>query len=121
MNLKLKSLIEENKAWKTQIKQLESENIDFKSQLVALLKTYHGRVAISQVEVFHNRLLQMDEQIMLLRHEIREQEHLLQEDSIPYSKAINKQRQLEVKLIVVQENLDKLRATFHEYIRQFQL
>ncbi|WP_143306423.1 hypothetical protein [Chitinophaga vietnamensis] len=121
MNFKLKGLIVENESWKGQVKQLEDENIQFKNQLVGILKTGVANVSMDHLESFQNRFIKMDEQIILLRHELREQFHLLQDEGTSYRKAMEQQKRLEVKMIIVQENFDKLRVSFHDYLRQVYL
>jgi len=64
----------------------------------------------------------MDDQISLLRHEVREQLHLLQQlsqsNGPQLKKILDLQYRLEVKMIIIQGNFDLLSAEFSGYLQK---
>ncbi|MRG45332.1 hypothetical protein GFS24_09405 [Chitinophaga sp. SYP-B3965] len=112
--------ITENEMWKQEIKDLESENIHFKIILANLLANNIYKDQIERSEYFQNMFLKMDEQLNLLRHEVREQLHLLQnpgQSSIQQLKNIRDyQRRLEVKMIILREKFGKVAGDFNNFL-----
>jgi hypothetical protein len=109
----------EYESLKTSLKVLEDENIYFKTSLAHVLKTDPDKEQLEVLEYFQNRFLKTDEQISLLRHEIREQQYLLQPTNVlQLRKTIDLQKRLEVKIIVLQENVEHLRISFNDYLSE---
>jgi len=111
-------LIYENEGWRKQLALLEDENIHFKTRLADILKSDFVRSRLEELEYFQNRFLKMDEQLGLLKHEVREQLYHLQQEHIngEYKKVIEVQRKLEVKIIIIKENFEKLSVEFNGYL-----
>lgn len=113
--------ITENEMWKQEIKDLEDENIRFKTILANILANDGYKDQIENWENFQNRFLKMDEQLNLLRHEVREQLHLLQnpgQSSVQQLKNIRDyQRRLEVKMIILREKFGKVADDFSIFTR----
>lgn len=111
-------LIHENEGWRKQLALLEDENIHFKTRLADILKSDFVRSRLEELEYFQNRFLKMDEQLGLLKHEVREQLYHLQQEHIngEYKKVIEVQRKLEVKIIIIKENFEKLSVEFNGYL-----
>jgi hypothetical protein len=106
-----------HESWKKGLKILEDENIYFKTRLAHILKTDPDKEELEVLEYFQSRFLKADEQISLLRHEIREQQYLLQPASHPQQRKImDMQKRLEVKIIVFRESFENLRFSFNEYL-----
>ena len=120
VNGKVGELTTAHESWKKGLKALEDENIYFKTRLAHILKTDPDKEQLEVLEYFQNRFLKTDEQISLLRHEIREQQYLLQPAShtngLQLRKTIDMQKRLEVKIIIIKENFDNLRVSFNEYL-----
>lgn len=111
--------LSEYESWKKSLKALEDENIHFKTRLAHILKTDPDKDQLEVLEYYQNRFLKTDEQISLLRHEIREQEHLLQPTNVlQLRKTIDLQKRLEVKIIVLLENVEHLRVSFNDYLSE---
>jgi hypothetical protein len=109
----------EYESLKKSLKVLEDENIYFKTRLAHILKTDPDKDQLEVLEYFQNRFLKTDEQISLLRHEIREQQYLLQPTNVlQLRKTIDMQKRLEVKIIVLMENVEHLRFSFNEYLSE---
>jgi hypothetical protein len=109
----------EYESLKKSIKVLEDENIYFKTRLAHILKTDPDKDQLEVLEYFQNRFMRTDEQISLLRHEIREQQYLLQPTNVlQLRKTIDMQKRLEVKIIVLMENVEHLRISFNEYLSE---
>ena len=113
-------LIHENEGWRKQLALLEDENIHFKTRLADILKSDFVRSRLEELEYFQNRFLKMDEQLGLLKHEVREQLYHLQQEHFhvngEYKKVIDVQRKLEVKIIIIKENFEKLSVEFNGYL-----
>lgn len=121
-NGKRGELIGESEAWRRQLALLEDENIHFKTRLASILKHDFRKDQLEQLEYFQNRFLKMDEQLSLLRHEVGEQLYLLSQQSLSlngqFKKALDLQKRLEVKLIIVHENFSKLSTEFNGYLQE---
>jgi hypothetical protein len=120
VNGKLGELITAHESWKKGLKALEDENIYFKTELAHILKTNPNKEQLEVLEYFQNRFLKADEQISLLRHEIREQQYLLQPaaqtNGLQLKKTIDLQKRLEVKIIVIRESFEHLRISFNDFL-----
>jgi hypothetical protein len=120
VNGKLGELIMAQESWKKGLKALEDENIYFKTKLAHILKTDPDKEQLEVLEYFQNKFLKTDEQISLLRHEIREQQYLLkpasQTNGLQLRKTIDMQKRLEVKIIILGENFEHLRISFNEFL-----
>jgi len=121
-NGKTGDLIADNENWRSELKVMEDGIIRFKTKLARILEADLQTDELEQLEHFQNRFLKMDEQISLLRHEVREQLYLLQQliqsNGPQLKKTLNLQRRLEVKMIIIQENFDKLSAEFSGYLQK---
>jgi hypothetical protein len=120
-NSKPGKLIMSSESWKDELKVLEDENIRFKTRLADILATGFHKDQLERLEYFQNKFLKMDEQISLLRHEVREQLHLQQQPALSngqLKKTMNLQRRLEVKMIIIHEYFDKLSAEFNNYLQE---
>ena len=119
-NGKQGELIHENEGWRKQLAILEDENIHFKTRLADILKSSSHKDQLENLEYFQNRFLKMDEQLSLVKHEVREQLYHLQQEHFhvngEYKRAIDLQKRLEVKIIIIQENFDKLSTEFNNYL-----
>jgi len=121
-NGKTGDLIADNENWRSELKVMEDGIIRFKTKLARILEADLQTDELEQLEHFQNRFLKMDEQISLLRHEVREQLYLLQQliqsNGPQLKKTLDLQRRLEVKMIIIQENFDKLSAEFSGYLQK---
>lgn len=119
-NGKIGELKYENEGWRKQLALLEDENIHFKTRLANTLKGSFHKEHLENLEYFQNRFLKMDEQLSLLKHEVGEQLYHLQQEHFhvngEYKKAADLQKRLEVKIIIIQENFDKLSAEFNSFM-----
>jgi len=115
-------LIADNENWKNELKVLEDGIIRFKTKLAGILEADLQPYELEQLEYFQNKFLKMDDQISLLRHEVREQLHLLQQlsqsNGPQLKKILDLQYRLEVKMIIIQGNFDLLSAEFSGYLQK---
>jgi hypothetical protein len=122
-NGKRDELIDKTKAWRRQLALLEDENIHFKTRLADVLQSHFHKDQLDQLEHFQNSFLKMDEQLGLLKHEVREQLYQLQQDRVLAGGALNDindlQQRLELKIAIVQENFDRLSREFNGYLQQY--
>jgi hypothetical protein len=112
----LNGKLSEYESWKKSLKGLEDENIYFKTRLANILKKNPDKNELEVLEYFQSRFLKTDEQISLLRHEIREQQYLL--NGVQLRKIMDMQKRLEVKIIVLRESVEHLRISFEEYLSE---
>ncbi|SEL33894.1 hypothetical protein SAMN04488505_10260 [Chitinophaga rupis] len=121
-NGKTGELIADNENWKNELKVLEDGIIRFKTKLAGILEADLQPYELEQLEYFQNKFLKMDDQISLLRHEVREQLHLLQQliqsNGPQLKKILDLQYRLEVKMIIIQGNFDKLSSEFSGYLQK---
>ncbi|HEY8916579.1 MAG TPA: hypothetical protein VIM87_09080 [Chitinophaga sp.] len=121
-NGKTGELIADNENWKNELKVLEDGIIRFKTRLAGILEADLQPYELEQLEYFQNKFLKMDDQISLLRHEVREQLHLLQQlsqsNGPQLKKILDLQYRLEVKMIIIQGNFDLLSAEFSGYLQK---
>lgn len=121
-NGKTGELIADNENWKNELKVLEEGIIRFKTKLAGILEADLQLYELEQLEYFQNKFLKMDDQISLLRHEVREQLHLLQQlsqsNGPQLKKILDLQYRLEVKMIIIQGNFDLLSAEFSGYLQK---
>ncbi|KAA2240286.1 hypothetical protein F0L74_29415 [Chitinophaga agrisoli] len=111
----------ENESWRDKLKALEDGTIRFKTRLAEILASNFTKEQLEQLEYFQNRFLKMDEQIGLLRHEVREQLYLLQQSgqasNVQWRRTMDLQKKLDVKMIIIHENFDKLSLEFDGYLQ----
>lgn len=109
----------ENEKWKQELRLIEDKNIGFKTRLVNILSTQSQNHQIELMEYFQNRFLKMDEQLSLLRHEVREQLHLLEylklSDRQQVKKIKDTQKRLEAKMAILRQDFYKLAAEFNNF------
>ncbi|MDR6568237.1 hypothetical protein [Chitinophaga ginsengisegetis] len=119
MKNELSGMLHQNEAWKEILKQLENENIFFKTKLTDILTMDFPKVQLAHLEFFQSRFLKMDSQIGLLRHEIREYtillKQLLQTDR-PEQEFLNRYRNLGENIFSIRESFHLLRADFQDYL-----
>jgi hypothetical protein len=119
MEEKLNGLLLQYEAWKTVLQDLESENILFKMRLADILATDIHKKQLKHLEFFQTRFLNMDEQINLLRHEVREG-CILPDRPVDTDTQIqlirDQQKGLATRIAFIQENFHLLRTDFKIYL-----
>lgn len=111
-----------HESWKYILRVMEDETIIFKTQLANVLSNDFERKHLGYLEVFQHRFLKMDEQIGLLRHELRELQEVMQQcdESAVYPMSITRlQEILAAKMDTVQDNFDILAADFSMYLHKY--
>ncbi|MEV4884017.1 hypothetical protein MRBLMN1_002528 [Chitinophaga ginsengisegetis] len=117
MKNELCEMLHQNEAWKEILKQLENENIFFKTKLTDILTTDLSKVQLAHLEFFQSRFLKMDSWIGLLRHEIREYTILLkQQTGSPEQGFLNRYKSLMENIFSIRESFQLLRADFQDYL-----
>lgn len=117
MKNELCEMLHQNEAWKEILKQLENENIFFKTKLTDILTTDLPKVQLAHLEFFQSRFLKMDSRIGLLRHEIREYTILLkQQTSSLEQEFLNRYKNLMENIFSIRESFQLLRADFQDYL-----
>lgn len=117
MKNELCEMLHQNEAWREILKQLENENIFFKTKLTDILTTDLPKVQLAHLEFFQSRFLKMDSRIGLLRHEIREYTILLklQTGSLE-QEFLNRYKNLRENIFSIRESFQLLRADFQDYL-----
>lgn len=111
-----------HESWKYILRVMEDETIIFKTQLAKVLSNNFERRHLRYLEVFQHRFLKMDEQIGLLRHELRELQEAMQQsdETAVYPVGITHlQEILSAKMDTVQDNFDTLAADFSMYLHKY--
>lgn len=113
-------LTKQNEYWKYKLQLIEDENIQFKTRLANLLQNSVPKAQLDQLEDFFNRFIALDEQIILLKHEVREQLQLLAQYPVATPDILASlqasQQKLEARVVIVHSNFDQLNSEFSYYI-----
>ena len=119
MQDELSRILLQNDTWRQALKHLESENISFKTRLADILATELPKGQLENLEFFQTRFLKMDDQITLLRHEIRECQELLDQllqTNDVLTRIIDLHKGLQEKIFSLHENFYRLRTDFNSYL-----
>lgn len=111
-----------HESWKYILRVMEDETIIFKTQLADILSNDFERRHLVHLEVFQHRFLKMDEQIGLLRHEVRELQMVAQQDNgtaIHPGSVTALQEMLMAKMDTVQDNFEILASDFKTYLHKY--
>jgi hypothetical protein len=113
----INELVTKTEEWKQTLQLFENDNIRFKTALAKLLGTHGQDYPVDQFEHFQNRFLKMDGQILLLRHELREQQIRLQADVT--MDALHRQADLLQKFSILHNYFSKLNTEFANFLLIF--
>jgi DNA-binding transcriptional regulator YiaG len=111
----------QDESWKYVLAVLENGTVHFKIKLTQILSNDFERSHLEHLEVFQHRFLKMDEQIGLLKHELRElQEALKQVDKMVLTPENIKElrRMPGVKIEGIRDSFDILSADFSMYLHE---
>jgi predicted transcriptional regulator len=111
-----------HESWKYILRVMEDETIIFKTQLADILSNDFERRHLVRLEVFQHRFLKMDEQIGLLRHEVRELQMVAQQNNgtaIHPARVTALQEMLMAKMDTVQDNFETLASDFKTYLHKY--
>lgn len=111
-----------HESWKYTLRVMEDETIIFKTQLADILSNDFERKHLGYLEVFQHRFLKMDEQIGLLRHEVRELQQLMQhnnESSVYPADIMAQQHTLMAKMDTLQDSFDAMALDFKMYLDKY--
>ena len=112
----------ENETWKRILEFLSDENIYLKNRLSEILRNIvdHDHVQLNKIEQFHNRLLNADDRIKLLRKEVAENEMSLNRyiclDGSLQKDFQKKQNKLMKDLKSAEGEFNKLKYEFNSYL-----
>jgi len=108
-----------HESWKYILREMENETILFKTKLAQVLSGSFERKHLVHLEVFQYRFLKMDEQISLLRHEVRSfQEALLYSSVQDPANASIMQEVLTGKMDLVKSSFNTLASDFNMYLQE---
>lgn len=120
--LKLKQLWLETDTWKRLLSFIIDENIQLKNRIAEVLKDGIDARLLEEVEKFHNRSLEGDLFIGLLRNDVAELDKMLVKDMPKDEKSI---RQAESQIIKLRNNIaiaekqfSKLKMEFYTYFSE---
>ncbi len=106
-------------SWKCLLREMENETILFKTKLAQVLSGNFERKHLVHLEVFQSRFLKMDEQISLLRHEVRNfQEALLYSSMQDPANANTMQEILTGKMELIKNSFNTLSSDFSMYLQE---
>ncbi|MDQ0110225.1 putative transcriptional regulator [Chitinophaga terrae (ex Kim and Jung 2007)] len=118
----LNNRLPEHESWNYILRVIEDETIFFKTKLACILSNDFEKSHLGNLEIFQYRFLKMDEQVILVRHELREFQDILRRSSpgTATSEAITRLRNtLEMKIDKLQESFDVLASDFRMYMHSF--
>jgi hypothetical protein len=120
--LKLKQLWLETDAWKRLMSFIIDENIQLKNRIAEVLKDGIDAHLLEDVEKFHNRSLEGDLFIGLLRNDVAELDKLLAKNGLKDETSI---REAEANIIKLRNNIaiaekqfSKLKLEFYSYFSE---
>lgn len=111
----------QHESWKYILSVVEDETIFFKTKLTRVLANDVEKRHLGDLEIFQHRFLMMDEQVVLLRHEVRELQEIIQQQAIaaPLPASVTTLQQgLAVKIERLQQSFNELASDFSQYLRQ---
>ena len=120
--LKLKQFWLETDTWKRLIAFIIDENIQLKNRIAEVLKDGVDAPLLEEVEKFHNKSLEGDLFIGLLRNDVADLEKLLAKDILSDEKLL---RQVETRIsklrnnmVIAEKQFSKLKLEFHTYFSE---
>ncbi|NLR77957.1 hypothetical protein [Chitinophaga eiseniae] len=111
----------QHESWKYILSVVEDETIFFKTKLARVLANDFEKSHLGDLEIFQHRFLMMDEQVVLLRHEVRELQEIIQQQAIaaPLPASVTALQQgVAVKVERLQQSFNELASDFSRYLRQ---
>lgn len=111
----------QHESWKYILSVVEDETIFFKTKLARVLANDLEKSHLGDLEIFQHRFLMMDEQVILLRHEVRELQEIIQQQAVAAPLPANVttlQQGVAVKIKRLQQSFNELASDFSEYLRQ---
>lgn len=108
-------------SWRTSLGVMEDETILFKTKLARILSENFERKHLAHLEVFQYRFLKMDEQISVLRHEVRDLQEVMQHSCDKNSRLRNvtvMMQFLAARMELVEETFKTLATDFHVYLQE---
>ena len=120
--LKLKQLWLETDTWKRLMSFIIDENIQLKNRIAEVLKDGVDASLLEAVEKFHNKSVEGDLFVGLLRNDVAELEKLLTKDMLDDEKTIRQVETLIIKLrnniAIAEKQFSKLKLEFNTYLSE---
>lgn len=108
-----------HESWRYILREMENETILFKTKLAQVLSGSFERKHLEHLEVFQYRFLKMDEQISLLRYEVRTfQEALFYSNVHEPADVTVMQEVLTGKMELIKHSFDTLSLDFKMYLQE---
>jgi hypothetical protein len=117
----LEGRLQQHESWKYTLRVMEDETIFFKTKLAHILSNDFDKNHLGHLEIFQHRFLIMDEQVELLRHELRELQEVMQhskQSNIHPEKITVLSEVLTAKIEKLQDSFDTLASDFRMYLRK---
>jgi hypothetical protein len=112
---------EENSEWLKTLELMNQECIQMKTRLSRLLENNSSNEVVDCAEQFQNQILLKEEAIELMKHDLRDQDLLLNKDYFrPYQQisdtTLEKQEQIRKQLGYLENDFMLMHETFNDYI-----
>jgi hypothetical protein len=112
---------EENSEWLKTLELMNQECIQMKTRLSRLLENNSSNEVVDRAEQFQNQILLKEEAIELMKHDLRDQDLLLNKDYFrPYQQisdiTLEKQEQIRKQLGYLENDFMLMHETFNDYI-----
>ncbi|NLR60342.1 hypothetical protein HGH93_19680 [Chitinophaga polysaccharea] len=111
----------QQESWKYILRVVEDETIFFKTKLSRVLANDLEKSHLNDLEIFQHRFLMMDEQVVLLRHEVRELQEIIQQQAVATplpASIITQQQGVALKIERLQQSFNELASDFSSYLHQ---
>ncbi|HVI43836.1 MAG TPA: hypothetical protein VM802_03170 [Chitinophaga sp.] len=120
MQDELNRLLAENESWRLVLKDMEDNNIRFKTKLADILSSSLQRKELEYLEAFQNRFLRQDEQIGMLKHEVKELRTMMTHSvSLSQLEAVNRLQQgMQIRMMLTREAFNTLSMDFSNYLNK---
>jgi hypothetical protein len=119
---KMKQYKREMESWERQLDFIQAENVYLKIRISEILSPDTNTVLLSQAEHFHERMIQQDELISLIRNDLLVLEKILSGDYILQNgteeKIIQKQTLVKNEMEILELQFRKLLKEFNGYVTQ---
>ena len=120
--LTLKQLWLETDTWKRLLSFIIDENIQLKNRIAEVLKDGVDQFLLEEVEKFHNKSLEGDLFIGLLRNDVAELDRLLSKEMLKDEKILRQAKTQIIKLrnniAIAEKQFSKLKLEFYTYFSE---
>ncbi|MDQ3016647.1 MAG: hypothetical protein M3R25_08015 [Bacteroidota bacterium] len=118
--MKMRQLQTESNAWKRSLEYMTDENIQMKTRLSEILIDNFDITLLTRIEYYQDQVLNEEEILHLLRHNIAEMDRMLTLDSLSRNnKDISMLRaSLQQQITAAELRFNKLKSAFYDFLSE---